>query len=471
MKKSIYLITIFILSVLVFSACQEDKDNPQLPSDPPSGGDISKVNSCEGCHADYEHLKSVHTPDPPAEGEGGCGGEVPHIEPYDRVYLGGDGYAEFKNSIHGELGCVACHNGIDGTDNKDEAHSGEFLRHPSSQMREKCAPCHPNIVNRAETSLHVQGWGQKNMVTIRSGLGEGPEAFDKLTDMMKEGYNKNCAKCHGSCGECHITRPVQGGGGLYKGHKFNKTPHIRDNCTTCHVSRGGHAYFGVAVGTKPDVHLTKNGYKCIDCHSKDELHGEGKYLKNRWEQKSKPMCEDCHSDINNSNTYHSVHMDSFNCQTCHSQDYNNCGSCHIPGSSEGALAKINGGAGARIPSHQKFKIGMNPIPEIKPYKMATLRQSLSAPDSWSEYGTANLSNFDAAPTYKYTTPHNILRWTQRTEVEQGKACFDACHIIKDGDTYRNKEYYLFQSDLEDYEINATKHLTVDGQLPSSWDVQ
>ena len=41
--------------------------------------------------------------------------------------------------------------------------------------------------------------------------------------------------------------------------------------------------------------------------------------------------------------------------------------------------------------------------------MATLRQSLMAPDSWDQYGVANLANFDVRPTYKYTTPHNIIK--------------------------------------------------------------
>lgn len=51
--------------------------------------------SCEGCHTDYERLIEVHTPDtaPPA---GGCGGEAPHYEPYDRVFMGGYEYVTSK---------------------------------------------------------------------------------------------------------------------------------------------------------------------------------------------------------------------------------------------------------------------------------------------------------------------------------------------------------------------------------------
>jgi rhodanese-related sulfurtransferase len=122
----------------------------------------------------------------------------------------------------------------------------------------------------------------------------------------------------------------------------------------------------------------------------------------RYKTPQLPKCEDCHTNISKSNTYHTAHVNSFNCQTCHSQDYNNCGSCHV------------GGEGARIHAHQKFKIGVNPIPETRPYRLATVRQSLMAPDSWKEYGVPLLAQFDSKPTYKYTTPHNILRWTTRT---------------------------------------------------------
>ena len=63
----------------------------------PDAGEQLAKNSCEGCHTDYDLLKQVHTPDPPSTGGGGCGGEAPHYEPYDRVVLRGDGYQDFKN--------------------------------------------------------------------------------------------------------------------------------------------------------------------------------------------------------------------------------------------------------------------------------------------------------------------------------------------------------------------------------------
>ncbi|MCF8262259.1 MAG: hypothetical protein K9J12_15910 [Melioribacteraceae bacterium] len=461
MKKTISsLILFFTLSIFVSFGCQEEADtNIAIPAET-----VAQTNSCEGCHTNYDHLKKVYTPEEPSTEEShGCGGPPPYYEPYDRVYLGGDGYNEFKSGIHGQIGCVGCHNGVEGTSDKTVAHSGSFTAKPSLNSEDACGKCHPTIVARAKNSLHEQGWGQKAMVVRRSGTGTSPTDFHNLSDLMKEGYTKNCMKCHATCGDCHIVRPNAKGGGLESGHNFVKTPDMRETCVGCHESRGGHAYFGMAIGTKPDIHLSEAGFNCMDCHSKNEVHGDGNIYDQRYKMPLLPSCEDCHNGLETVNPFHTKHFDSFNCQTCHSQDYNNCGSCHI------------GGEGARIASHQKFKIGLNPIPETKPYRLATVRESLSAPDSWANYGIDNLSNFDVAPTYKYTTPHNIQRWTTRTTIDtvydsSQPDCAQSCHIVKNSDdgSYINKEYYLFDSDLLDWEKNATKNVVVDGQLPLSW---
>ena len=467
MQKIFYsILSSIILFVFLFGGCSVKK----IEDAPTSPDDLAKVNSCEGCHTNYDHLKANYTEDPPSGPSHGCGGDAPHYEPYDRVYMGGAGYADFQSDIHGKLGCVTCHNGVDGTSDRNEAHSGEFTKEPSHIAGEKCASCHPQIVQRTTNSIHEQGWGQKMMLIKRGGYGDQPSDFDKCPEEMKEGYSQNCFTCHGTCGECHVIRPKIMGGGLTSGHSFIKTPDMVEVCVGCHVSRGGHAYLGVAQGTRPDVHLTKMGFTCIQCHSMDEVHGDGKVYDTRFKVPALPKCENCHSGLANKNSYHQKHINDFNCQTCHSQDYNNCGSCHI-GTEDGA----------RIPSHMKFKIAVNPIPDIKTnYKLATVRESLSAPDSWDHYGVAVLANFDVAPTYKYTTPHNILRWTARTDTTviatenddvSHPACSQACHIVKQKDeTYRNKEFYLFNSDLNDWELNADKDIVLDGRLPGWWKV-
>jgi thiosulfate/3-mercaptopyruvate sulfurtransferase len=447
---------LIILSVFINSC----KDRIEEELIEPIEQVAKSVSSCEGCHTNYTHLKEVHTPDPPSTGGGGCGGDAPHYEPYDRVYLSGTGYEAFKKNIHGKIPCVACHNGVDNTDDKTKAHSGNFLKKPSLNAAEKCGTCHTDIYLGTKNSLHEQGWGQKSMVVLRSGLPNIPNGFDQLSQAMKDGYKTNCGKCHATCGDCHIVRPKAGEGGLANGHQFVKTPDMRNVCVTCHVSRGGHAYFGQATGTQPDVHLTKKQFTCLSCHTKNELHGDGKIYDQRYKMELLPKCENCHNNLSTSNSYHSVHIKNLSCHTCHSQDYNNCGSCHIHGE------------GARIPAYLDYKIGLNPIPETKPFKFALLRRSLTAPDSWKEYGVANLPNYNVKPNYKYTTPHNILKWTPRTKVDSGKPCFDACHIIKNNDgSYRNKDLYLFRSDLLDWEVGSTQSITVDNKLPTNWGVK
>jgi len=439
------LLSIAIICSIAFS-CSENDDDP----DPDQGN----VASCEGCHTNYAHLQEVFSPDttPPA---GGCGGEAPHYEPYDRVYMGGDGYETYKKSGHYALGCTSCHNGVDNTADKATAHSGDFIRHPSAFAEEKCGSCHKEIVDNFKTSIH-NGTGQKRKVTMRSGL-SGPEDFDQLPQHQIEGYNANCATCHGTCGNCHIVRPPIAGGGLSAGHNFIRTPDMINVCVACHVSRGGHAYLGVAAGTKPDAHLTNLNFKCMSCHEGAELHGDGKKVEQRYAYTELPECEDCHTGLMKSNAYHNIHYGDFNCQVCHSQDYNNCGSCHIHGD------------GARIPSYLDFKIALNPIPDVKThFKLTLVRRTLAAPDNWEKYGVSEYANFDAFPTYNYTTPHNILRWTDRTAVKDGKGCATNCHIRAEGGTLVNKELYLFQDDLLEWELGATTKIAVDGQLPESW---
>ncbi len=447
LNKTIVMILLPLMSLIVLFCTQTTWEDP----------DKNKhLASCEGCHTDYEHLQLVHSPDTAAPA-GGCGGDAPVYEPYDRVYMGGDGFQDYKSSGHYSVGCTGCHNGTDNIADKDMAHSGDFIRHPSMVSDQTCAGCHKDISDHYATSIHT-GVGQKRKVTIRSGL-EGAMDFDKLPAHQIEGYTANCAICHGTCGNCHVVRPSAGGGGLANGHAFTKTPDMLSVCVTCHTSRGGHAYLGVAPGTKPDVHLTKHGFTCLNCHSGEEIHGDGSSPQQRYAYEQLPSCEDCHTDIKTANNYHSMHYDDFNCQVCHSQDYNNCGSCHIHGE------------GARIPSYMDFKIAKNPIPDVKQgYDFALVRRTLGAPDNWKEYGVEEYANFAAFPTYNYTTPHNILRWTSRTEVESGKSCGSGCHIRMENDTIVNKELYLFKEDLLDWELEATSKITVDGELPAGWPI-
>ena len=445
MKRYVLVSMLMVAAIVLWQTARVETKEP-------AGSSAGPASSCVACHTDYEALQALAAPDTDAPMEG-CGGAAPHIDPCDRVFLGGPGYEAFKKSEHGRLSCTECHGGVDITMDKKTAHSGDFVKHPSKNAQAACGDCHGDIVENATGSLHEQGWGQKKSVAVRM----GHDAFDHLPEALQAAYGQNCATCHAGCGDCHVNRPKAAGGGLYRGHEFSRTPDMRDTCVACHSSRGGHAYFGLGIGAQPDVHLIQAGFTCLECHDHKQLHGDGRVYENRYRTPLSPNCRDCHDDSASSNEYHIAHMETFDCHICHSQNYNNCGSCHV------------GGEGARIPSYLGFKIGLNPIPEDKPYRLALLRRTLAAPDSWSAYGIEHMPAFDAKTTYNYTTPHNILRWTSRTRVEEGGSCSYNCHIIQDGSDMRNRELYLFSDDLkESWEKSANRRIVVDGKLPESW---
>jgi thiosulfate/3-mercaptopyruvate sulfurtransferase len=55
-----------------------------------------------------------------------------------------------------------------------------------------------------------------------------------------------------------------------------------------------------------------------------------------------------------------------------------------------------------------FEIGLNPLRSSeRPYKYVVLRHVPTCSDECNYYGENLLPNFDAVPTWKYATPHNI----------------------------------------------------------------
>jgi thiosulfate/3-mercaptopyruvate sulfurtransferase len=104
-------------------------------------------------------------------------------------------------------------------------------------------------------------------------------------------------------------------------------------------------------------------------------------------------------------------------------------------------------------SQMMFKIGRNPLQsDDRPWEFVPVRHVPIDPDSFDYYGENLLPNFDALPTWKYATPHNIQRITPQNE-----NC-NACH--------GNAEFFLTAEDVEPDEIEANKNVIVE-ELPFS----
>jgi hypothetical protein len=355
------------------------------------------------------------------------------LEGWEKVLISNQ---EFAETIHGEMGCVTCHGGDGLAEDKEAAHI-DMRREPIAA--EACDQCHTDMRHDAN-SLHSNLTGYYTVLQAR--------ASDETWPHIEEAFGNHCESCHTSCGQCHVSRPTNLGGGLTAGHEFKKIPPMNLTCTGCHGSRVDMEYKGKNEGIPADVHWNQEGMPCFECHTADEMHGNlGFEATHRYDGPQMPGCieADCHVDITAGSDiegHDSAHLETMSCQTCHAAEYKSCYSCHVQKSDEGApYFKIE-------PSVMGVKIGYNPRQsEERPWKWVVLRHVPIDPDTFVYYGDKLLPNFDALPTWVYATPHTIQR-----RAPQAATC-DDCH--------GNPGVFLTNDDLLPYEVEANKNVMVD----------
>ncbi|MGM0651513.1 MAG: hypothetical protein ACQES4_01865 [Bacillota bacterium] len=316
------------------------------------------------------------------------------------------------------------------------AHQDLIVRPSDEDYGGICTHCHEDIGETFTTSIHY---------TIE-GIRLGAEAFNDHADTRQEGdpfnsaFDKNCYKCHSSCGSCHVSRPVAYNGGLHSEHMFTERPPMADSCYGCHGARSAGEYCG-DIGFTADVHYEAE-MDCMDCHDVNNFHGTGEVELSKYDP-DLPSCEDCHGNVYEETDIeaHNVHdYDMMNCQVCHSSANNNCFGCHTVPKEDGSVE------GVVEESRVMFKIGLNPErTEERPYKYITLRHMPTVPDMYEELG-GELPNYDEIPNWKYSPIHNVQRSTIQNE-----SC-DACH--------GNEFIFLSEEDLKDNDSKANLELVV-----------
>lgn len=348
------------------------------------------------------------------------------------------------------MSCLDCHYSAiaDGDFGDHAAAHGHVTAQPSRAGA--CDACHAEIAAANANSLHSNLWGYKAVIERR-----GQCEFD-TAPAVQEGFGRNCADCHTTCGQCHVSRPVSVGGGFVDAHKFRRTPNMVENCTACHGSRISYDYTGEDVAVLPDIHYAR-GHRCELCHWAEEMHGDGQstnpsgHYEHRYEVATMPRCENCHvkeimdaghaDDPEWNGDYHAAHWNGWTgvelqCQVCHSQPYKNCTFCHVQDPSGYTID----------PSVVAFKIGRNTQPETRgEYDYTVVRHVPIHPDTYETWPLA-LPGYTELPTWKYASPHNVRRWTAQTTVEGGQSCGYACHDRAGQDP---RGYYLREVDLQD----------------------
>lgn len=362
------------------------------------------------------------------------------LAPHEKIFIDEDILEE--DDHHSELTCVDCHGGNPEDSNWETAHKG-VVRDPTYPKPQVCMDCHDQSPEQYGNSLHYTTQPMIDAIMART------TNDPKIRDKVEAAARNNCGKCHASCGQCHVSRPDSAGGGFLNSHKFVKTPPMQQVCTACHGSRVGNEYLGENKSCQADIHHEKARMTCEKCHKADEMHGDGIAYKNRYEVKNRPRCIDCHEKIfgpeSQNRETHKIHRSKVSCQVCHSQAYTSCVSCHIGKTKDGRKYY-------EVKDHELgFKIGLSPLKsKDRPETFVTVRHAPVDHKSFHFYAKDALKNFDVAPTWKLTTPHNIRRQTP-----QNKTC-DACH--------GNPDLFLLEKDVRPEYLKANKSVIVPKNL-------
>jgi hypothetical protein len=247
------------------------------------------------------------------------------------------------------FGCAKCHGGNKFATDKEIAHQGMVLNPSRLEHAHRfCGECHKEIIKRVNGSMMNTGNGILNVLRYQWGeieLPKGHTGIDDIRGKSKEDislaedhFRKACASCHVNQDESVFDDPLYAkGGGCADCHRISHTiiennsskPKINHskfstkipskNCLKCHnrSNRIGLSYFGKfeseGYGTPykngefshkldqnrfyyelpADIHHTKAGLDCIDCHSEKGVMGDGK-KHHHMEDAVDINCKDCH---------------------------------------------------------------------------------------------------------------------------------------------------------------------------------
>ncbi|MBU4264043.1 MAG: hypothetical protein KKC76_19495 [Proteobacteria bacterium] len=365
---------------------------------------------------------------------------------------------DFVESVHGEIGCIACHFG-NNVDDMEKAHEG-VIKDPSEEDGGGvCKECHEEITATFKDAMHYKLNGILDIVGTIT-------APHKMGDtLLPEAWKLDCADCHATCGGCHVAWPEVAKGGLLDRHRFKKTPPMEKTCYGCHGSRFAGEYMGL-LGATADVHYEKGQMVCADCHTANQLHNTQPAGVNRYYATETARCEQCHPDTKSGSSkiaMHNAHPEgTLACAVCHANEYFNCSNCHVS-----LDIKEPGKIKVIFPSDPlvTFKIGKNiDISPQNPYKYNLVRHTPMKKDSLASLryfqkvlkgapGPEDLvASYDALPTWNSASVHSIQRKTK-----QNQSC-NACH--------GHPELFLTQTDLVPEDPAANKKIIVD-RIPAA----
>lgn len=227
--------------------------------------------------------------------------------------------AKFSSSVHGENGCVSCH---------EDADVEEFP-HDEKLAPVECGNCHEDISRQYHNSLHGKALQQGKYLAPTCTTCHGKHDILAHTDERSPTYVMNipslCGTCHKegtpvsrlrSVSESHVledySQSIHGDG------LFRRGLIVTAVCTSCHTSH--------AILPHEDPNSTINrrniASTCLQCHTQIEkvhlkvIRGE------LWEvQPHKlPICVDCHQPHKVRRVFYEESFPDSKCLSCHAKN-------------------------------------------------------------------------------------------------------------------------------------------------------
>jgi formate dehydrogenase gamma subunit len=229
--------------------------------------------SCLFCHADAELFVDLVNP--------------------ERLVVTAEAH---EASLHGEVGlaCVDCH--------QDLADADDFP-HGADLERARCGPCHEDIQEVFDSSVHGYALKRGNPRAPACGGCHGAHDIAPSSDPDSATHHENlpstCATCHGTAGlltneMVKLPQPFASYSRSVHGHGCEEGMPVAASCADCH---GVHDLRGV---NDPDSRINRANISatCGQCHQDvheeydQSIHG----LALRAGVSDSPTCNDCHGE-------------------------------------------------------------------------------------------------------------------------------------------------------------------------------
>ena len=149
--------------------------------------------------------------------------------------------------------CIDCHKGDEQGHTETEAHTGLITRpsHPDN-MAESCGECHPDNVNKCQTSLHFTLRNKVNKIREHFGTAEQLASLTEISsspnptttyELVDDLLRRRCLRCHV----------------FYSGDTYANTQR-GTGCAACHMGFGnGELISHEMIGLPGDI-------QCLGCH-------------------------------------------------------------------------------------------------------------------------------------------------------------------------------------------------------------